>query len=82
MKSQAITEVRRLLEVRQRELKAELREIETALKGLGARRRRGRKSGPKLGQEVSPAPEPGLTQVTRRKAHSFPPSPTGSVNTA
>jgi hypothetical protein len=32
MKSQAITEVRRLLETRQRELKAELREIEAALR--------------------------------------------------
>ena len=58
MKSKAITEVRRLLETRQRELKAELREIETALKGLGARRRRGRKRGPKPKQEVAAAPEP------------------------
>ena len=57
MKSQAITEVRRLLETRQRELKAELREIETALKGLGPRRR-GRKPGPKPKQEVAAAPEP------------------------
>jgi hypothetical protein len=37
MKSQAIAEVRRLLETRQRELKTELKEIETALKGLGPR---------------------------------------------
>jgi hypothetical protein len=58
MKSQAITEVRRLLETRQRELKAELREIETALKGLGVRRRRGRKPGPKPKQELAAAPEP------------------------
>ena len=57
MKSQAITEVRRLLETRQRELKAELREIETALKGLGARRR-GRKPGPRPKQEAAAAPEP------------------------
>ena len=59
MKSQAITEVRRLLETRQRELKAELREIETALKGLDVRRRRRRrrKPGPKPKQEVAAAPE-------------------------
>jgi hypothetical protein len=55
MKSPAVTEVRRLLETRQRELKAELREVETALKGLGTTRRRRKPSPkPKLSK-----PEPG-----------------------
>ena len=59
MKSQAVAEVRRLLETRQRELKAELREIETALKGLGPRRRRRRKPGLKPKQEAAAAAKPG-----------------------
>jgi hypothetical protein len=57
MKSKAIAEVRRLLETRQGELKAELREIETALKGLGPRAGR-RKPGLKPKPKPAPAAEP------------------------
>jgi hypothetical protein len=52
MKSQAIADVRRLLETRQRELKAELKEIETALKKLsprGGRRKPGSQAQTKAG---------------------------------
>ena len=39
MRSQAVTDARKLLEVRRRELRGELRQVEAALKGLGGKRR-------------------------------------------